>query len=67
MRQCWGPENEHRLHISSVVSLLSEELTGGGVQQDDIYVNLGTVEGYYENQESLKKPRRKAPLPPSVA
>ena len=67
MKQCWGPENEHRPHISSIVNSLGEELTGEGVQQDDIYVNLGTVEGYYENQDALRKPRRKAPLPPSYA
>jgi hypothetical protein len=63
MKGCWGPENEHRPKISTVVSQLGE-LTGVGDDHEDIYVNLGTVEGYYENQDGLGKPKRKAPQPP---
>ncbi|KAL8622355.1 hypothetical protein ACOMHN_041683 [Nucella lapillus] len=65
MKECWNLENEHRPHITSVVKLLGEELTGDGVEQDDIYVNLGTSDSYYENQNEVNKARRKAPLPPS--
>ena len=64
MKGCWAGENEHRPSISSVVNQLGEELTGGDGETEDIYVNLGTVEGYYENQESMGKPKRKAPAPP---
>ncbi|KAK7109536.1 hypothetical protein V1264_013564 [Littorina saxatilis] len=66
MQGCWGAENEHRPGVSIIVDKLGEELTDDGVQQDDIYVNLGTVEGHYENQDALGKPRRKAPMPPRV-
>nr|KAG5698064.1 hypothetical protein BaRGS_016712 [Batillaria attramentaria] len=68
MRQCWDLENEHRPHVSSVVTTLSTELTGGAMDQEDIYVNLGTTEGFYENQMALGgKSRRRAPPPPKTS
>ncbi|XP_025094428.1 insulin-like growth factor 1 receptor [Pomacea canaliculata] len=63
MRQCWNVESSERPSISKVIMVLSEELTGE-VHSEDIYMNMVMVEGMYENQQSLDKVKRRAPLPP---